>query len=294
MSLRYRALRLARELASAGIGTPPPPDDRYYTITEGRPSGVGKPATGYSWCGEFASYVLMMSGLYDPNMINRTRVRGAWYPGMNIAMLDWGSDYYGAKLVGNDALRLVASCTGDNGGHVVVMVREGGGHVGFLDQSIDNTTYWSLDGNGLYGKTGRTLRNMGGLGRIAYVINLDTVEGRSPFYFDETREPPPQPATPLGWPHSMGRPTWPAPPPAIPASNDTPNPSAPVAPGSDDQLLEAVQQLFGALSTVSSPVRTPLGLTTADYQYCLSRAELDVLSRQPDSYFALPDIGVRK
>jgi len=300
MSLRSRVLSLARTLAGEGIGTPPPPDDRFYAITEGRPRGVGLDGTGYSWCGDFASYVLMTCGLYDPNMINRVRVRGKWYPGMNIAMIDWGSDYYGAKRAGDDALRLIASCTGDAGGHVVVMVRDDGGHIGFIDQSVNNTTYWSLDGNGPYGKTGRNLRDMGGLGRVAYVVDLDVVERRSTYYVPEGTDPPIQPAVPLDWPHSLGHYDGPDTPvlPADPQQSQPAHPPGqPATPGQPDPLADISSDVSNFLKGFSgasfSPGIAGPGGTGDGQRFVTSSAhELASLKYRADSFYSDPTIGL--
>lgn len=126
------------QIAADRIGVSPTSDiEEMDRITERRhrerPGG-----NAYAWCGDFATYVLMLAGCHDGGALNRVALNGKWQPGDNIARLvRWAKGY-------NQFVTFTAAEQGD----IIIFATGNGDHICFLDQPPDGGgIFYTIDGN---------------------------------------------------------------------------------------------------------------------------------------------------
>lgn len=151
---RNRLLSIAVSLVGVGPTTAPA---KYNLITEGRRSS---PKRYYGWCGDFATYCLMLAGVVDGSILNREVLNGVWTPGDNIVRIGrW------AKKVG--AIRNHFAVPGD----IIVNPRSDGDHIAFILSTPSGPArkWQTLNGNGSGGVV-----SIGGFpAAVRYIVNVD-------------------------------------------------------------------------------------------------------------------------
>lgn len=201
------------QMAANRIGVSPSSDiDEMDRITERRhrerPGGQQ-----YAWCGDFASYILMLSGCHDGGALNRVALNGSWQPGDNIARLvRWAKGY-------NQFVSFADAEQGD----IIIFANDTGDHICFLEQKADaGGIFYTIDGNhgnvvaraqrGVGNKTVRCCISTGML--IAQTAPTRTPEEWTPFPIPEIPDASKLPDVlpfPIGWHYSEkadGRIDW--------------------------------------------------------------------------------------
>lgn len=106
-------------------------------FSEGRNAYTSPSGQKYSWCGDFATYILSFAGA-DQKLQNRTSVRGVWTPGVNISMLIARARELGAYRAN---VGLVEP------GDPVIIDRPNGGHIDIAIAKAVGTSVDVIGGN---------------------------------------------------------------------------------------------------------------------------------------------------
>lgn len=243
-------------LADLGVG-PHSNRDELQRICENRwtPRLSDKYPIAYSWCGDYASYVLMLAGCRDGSALNRVAVRGSWKPGWNIEMLvDW------AKAHGQwrkDSVDYAQQ------GCYVVLHRPNGDHIGLIE-GVSISHIDTIDGNGWGGIVTRTHRERVNTPiRGWFSTDLLLSQGLPP--------PPPGTEVPPPWlPFPPPNPSVPPPPiPWIPAwvsdwLKANPFPSGFWQASSESSTLPQTAGLEEVISCGQRFIRFPSGMDLSD------------------------------
>jgi hypothetical protein len=168
---RQQILNVAYALVGVGPNSAP----AYYNmITEGRKSG----SWGYyGWCGDFVTYVLMMSGCQNGNILNRASLNGGhWTGGANLSRLWLWAQHAGATTWWAKP------------GDVVIVEAPKGDHIAFIGRTPASGQGWqTVNGNGQGGVV-----SLGGLTkRVKTVINVDKIPYNGPPNINYNVQPKP-------------------------------------------------------------------------------------------------------
>lgn len=163
MRSRYHLVDIAREL----IGVSPVNRvDELDLITENRWREIVN-GVRYSWCGDFATYCLMMAGCQDGGALNRVALNGSWKAGDNIARLwRWARDH-----------ECLIPASDVDAGDVVVWERPNGDHICIASGPYDQERRMihSIDGNSTNGAVAARSRVISGENRIRWCMNVSSL-----------------------------------------------------------------------------------------------------------------------
>lgn len=129
---KQHVLEVARDMIGVDASQP----DQMDVITEKRWTEKVK-GKKYSWCGDFATYCLMVAGCLDGGALNRVSLNGKWVPGDNIARLVRWARAHNAMITLTEA----------EPGDLVILANSNGDHIGIMSRPLEGGRFGTVDGN---------------------------------------------------------------------------------------------------------------------------------------------------